>query len=134
MTAATITRRWTPCWGSPTGTGFPRAGGPARKRGKRRGIGIANYVDTATGVPRERAEVTVRPDGWVDVVLGTVSNGQGHETSFAQLVTEWLGVPGERVRLITGDTDIVSVGGGTHSGPGMRLRGINIPKAAGGIG
>ncbi len=61
-----------------------------------RGIGVANYVDTATGVPRERAEITVQPDGCVDVVLGTVSNGQGHETSFAQLVTEWLGVPIER--------------------------------------
>ncbi|HEY4821165.1 MAG TPA: xanthine dehydrogenase family protein molybdopterin-binding subunit [Xanthobacteraceae bacterium] len=113
--------------------GFAARRRAARKRGKRRGIGIANYVDTATGVPRERAEVTVRPDGWVDVVLGTVSNGQGHETSFAQLVTEWLGVPGERVRLITGDTDIVSVGGGTHSGRGMRLASITIHKAAGEI-
>ena len=105
----------------------------AKKRGRLRGIGIATYVDTATGVPRERAEVTVQPDGFVDVVLGTVSNGQGHETSFAQLVTEWLGVPIERVRLITGDTDIVSVGGGTHSGRGMRLASIVIHKAAGEI-
>ena len=64
-----------------------------------RGIGVANYVDTATGIPRERAEVTVHPDGRVDVVIGTVSNGQGHETSFAQLIHEWLGVPIEKVRL-----------------------------------
>jgi carbon-monoxide dehydrogenase large subunit len=105
----------------------------AKKRGRLRGIGIATYVDTATGVPRERAEVTVQPDGFVDVVLGTVSNGQGHETSFAQLITEWLGVPIERVRLITGDTDIVSVGGGTHSGRGMRLASIVIHKASGDI-
>ena len=113
--------------------GFPARQRAAKKRGKLRGIGIANYVDTATGVPRERAEVTVQPDGFVDVVLGTVSNGQGHETSFAQLVTEWLGVPIERVRLITGDTDIVSVGGGTHSGRGMRLASIVIHKASGDI-
>ena len=98
-----------------------------------RGIGVANYIDTATGVPRERAEVTVQPDGFVDVVIGTVSNGQGHETSFAQLVTEWLGVPIERVRLVTGDTDTRQVGGGAHSGRGMRLASIVMHKATRGI-
>ena len=70
------------------------------------------------------------PDGSVDVVIGTVSNGQGHETSFAQLLNEWLGVPIDKVRLITGDTDIVKVGGGTHSGRGMRLGSIVIWKAS----
>ena len=73
--------------------GFPARRAEARKRGKYRGIGVANYVDTATGIPRERAEITVLPDGARRVVIGTVSNGQGHETSFAQLLTEWLGVP-----------------------------------------
>jgi carbon-monoxide dehydrogenase large subunit len=102
----------------------------ARKRGKRRGIGVANYVDTATGVPRERAEVTVHPDGRVDLVIGIVSNGQGHETSFAQLLNEWLGVPIENVRLIAGDTDIVKIGGGTHSGRGMRMGSVVIWKCA----
>jgi carbon-monoxide dehydrogenase large subunit len=82
---------------------------------------VANYVDTATGVPRERTDITVQCDGWIDVVIGTVSNGQGHETSFAQLINEWFGVPIEKVRLITHDTDIVKVGGGAHSGRGMRL-------------
>ena len=110
--------------------GFAGRRAEARARGRCRGIGIANYVDTATGMPRERAEVTVRPEGHVDVVIGTVSNGQGHETSFAQLVTEWLGVPLDRVRLITGDTDIVKVGGGTHSGRGMRLASIVIWNAS----
>ena len=70
------------------------------------------------------------PDGGVDVIIGTVSNGQGHETSFAQLLNEWLGVPIDRVRLITGDTDIVTVGGGTHSGRGMRLGSIVIWKSS----
>jgi carbon-monoxide dehydrogenase large subunit len=59
-----------------------------------------------------------------------VSNGQGHETSFAQLLNEWLGVPLDKVRLITGDTDIVTVGGGTHSGRGMRLGSIVIWRAS----
>jgi len=110
--------------------GFAGRREDAIRRGRRRGIGVANYVDTATGVPRERAEVTVHPEGRVDIVIGIVSSGQGHETSFAQLVSEWLGVPIATVRIIAGDTDIVKVGGGTHSGRGMRLGSIVIWNSA----
>jgi carbon-monoxide dehydrogenase large subunit len=113
--------------------GFPVRKAAARKLGRYRGIGIANYVDTATGIPRERAELTVHPDGHIDVIIGTVSNGQGHETSFAQLLNEWLGAPIDKVRLLTGDTDIVKVGGGTHSGRGMRLGSIVLWKSSGAI-
>jgi carbon-monoxide dehydrogenase large subunit len=104
--------------------GFPTRRAEAKQRGKLRGIGVANYVDTATGVPRERAEITVQPDGIVEVVIGTVSSGQGHETSFAQLVGEWLGVPHDSVVLVQGDTARVSVGGGSHSGRALRLGSI----------
>jgi len=110
--------------------GFPARRAEAQARGQCRGIGVANYVDTATGAPRERAEITVHPEGRVDVVVGTVSNGQGHETSFAQLVNEWLGVPIENVNIIAGDTAIVKVGGGTHSGRGMRLISIVVFNAS----
>jgi carbon-monoxide dehydrogenase large subunit len=110
--------------------GFPVRRAEARGRGKYRGIGVSNYVDTATGTPRERAEVTVLPDGVVEVVVGTVSNGQGHETSFAQLIGEWLGVPIDCVRLVTGDTDRVSVGGGSHSGRALRLASIVMLNAS----
>jgi len=110
--------------------GFKRRRAAARKRGKYRGISIGNYVDTATGVPREKAEITVKPEGIVELVIGIVSQGQGHETSFAQLITEWLGVPIESVRFISGDTDRVTVGGGAHSGRGMRLGSIVIKKSS----
>jgi carbon-monoxide dehydrogenase large subunit len=110
--------------------GFPARRAEAKARGKCRGIGVANYVDTASGVPRERAELTVNADGGADVVIGTVSTGQGHETSFAQLVTEWLGVPFEQVRILTGDTAFVKFGGGTHSGRGLRLASIVIWNAS----
>src|SRR5580698_9551547 len=113
--------------------GFKRRRAEARKRGKYRGIGVGNYVDISTGVPREKAEITVRPDDTVELVIGIVSQGQGHETSFAQLVTEWLGVPIESVRFVAGDTDRVSVGGGAHSGRGMRLGSIVIKKSTDGI-
>ena len=109
--------------------GFSGRRAHARARGRYRGIGVANYIDTATGVPRERVEISVRPDGSVDVVIGIVPNGQGHETSFAQLVTEWLGISIDRIRIIAGDTDIVKFGGGTHSGRGMRLASLIIRKA-----
>jgi carbon-monoxide dehydrogenase large subunit len=114
-------------------TGFKARRKEARKRGKYRGIGVGTYVDISTGVPREKAEITVSPDGFVELVIGIVSQGQGHETSFAQLVTEWLGVPIECVRFVAGDTDRVTVGGGAHSGRGMRLGSIVIKKSTDGI-
>jgi len=101
----------------------------AKKRGNLRGIGLANYIELTMGNPRERAEVIVRPDDNVDVIVGTLSSGQGHETSFTQCVSEWLGVPFERVRLVQGDTDIVPVGGGSHSGRSMRFAGVVMGRA-----
>ena len=62
-----------------------------RRRGRCPGIGVASYIELNTGFPRERAQITVRPEGAVDVVLGTLSSGQGHMTSFAELLVEWLG-------------------------------------------
>jgi len=110
--------------------GFRSRRREAKKRGKCRGIGVANYVDISTGVPREKAEIVVKPEGVVELVIGVTSQGQGHETSFAQLVCEWLGVPIDTVRLIAGDTDRVTVGGGAHSGRGMRLGSIVIKTSA----
>jgi aerobic carbon-monoxide dehydrogenase large subunit len=101
----------------------------ARLRGKLRGIGLANYIEVTMGNPRERAEVIVRGGGNVDVIVGTLSSGQGHETSFTQCVSEWLGVPFECVHLVQGDTDIVPIGGGSHSGRSMRFAGIVMGKA-----
>jgi carbon-monoxide dehydrogenase large subunit len=110
--------------------GFEARRAEARRRGRYRGIGLANYIELNTGAPRERAEITIRPAGEVEVALGTLSAGQGHETSFAQLVAEWLGVALGRVRLITGDTDRVPVGGGSHSGRSMRLGAVVMARAA----
>jgi carbon-monoxide dehydrogenase large subunit len=91
-------------------------------RGRLRGIGLANYIETATGYPQERGEMEV-VDGAVVLVMGTQSSGQGHETSYAQIVSHWLGVPIETVELRTGDTDFVSMGSGSHSSRSMRLAG-----------
>jgi carbon-monoxide dehydrogenase large subunit len=102
----------------------------ARQRGKLLGLGVSNYVESSIGSPRERAEITVRPEGRVDIVIGTQPSGQGHETSFAQVAADLLVVPVETVNIILGDTDIVSVGGGSHSGRSMRHAGTIMAKAA----
>jgi carbon-monoxide dehydrogenase large subunit len=93
----------------------------AGRRGRCRGIGIAASIELNTGAPRERAELTIDPAGTVELVLGTMSAGQGHETSFAQVISEWLGVAPEQVRLVTGDTERVQAGGGSASARSMRL-------------
>src|SRR5258708_5928123 len=100
--------------------GFTARKRQAAKRGRLRGRGLANYVESSRGAPKEQAGMTVRPDGIVDVIIGTQPAGQGHQTSFAQVVADLLAVPSEAVRIIMGDTDVVKAGGGTHSGRSMR--------------
>jgi carbon-monoxide dehydrogenase large subunit len=111
--------------------GFEARRRAAAARGRLLGRGLANYVESSIGAPREQARIDVRPDGLVDVVIGTQPSGQGHETSFAQVVSDLLWVPPERVRIILGDTDVVQVGGGSHSGRSMRHAATVFAKAAG---
>ena len=110
--------------------GFKARKKDAKKRGKLLGLGLANYVESSIGSPRERAEITVKPEGKVTVVIGTQPSGQGHETSFAQVAADLLALPVEIVQIVLGDTDIVSVGGGSHSGRSMRHAGTVITMAS----
>ena len=102
----------------------------AKKRGKLYGMGLANYVESSIGTPKERAEIKVKPEGVIDLVIGTQPSGQGHETSFAQVAADLIGVDVAQVKIIIGDTDIVSVGGGSHSGRSMRHAGTVIALGA----
>jgi aerobic carbon-monoxide dehydrogenase large subunit len=113
--------------------GFRRRRAAARKRRRLRGIGLCNYLETTGGYPRERADITVHPHHRVDVVVGTLSSGQSHETTFAQCVAEWLGVSFDEVHVFENDTDIVKEGGGSHSARSMRLGGIVMGKASAAI-
>jgi carbon-monoxide dehydrogenase large subunit len=110
--------------------GFAARRAAAEARGKLLGLGLANYVESSIGAPRERTEITITPEGRVKVVIGTGPSGQGHETSFAQVVGAVLSVPVEAIDLVTGDTDIVSLGGGSHSGRSMRHSATLFAKAA----
>jgi carbon-monoxide dehydrogenase large subunit len=110
--------------------GFAARRREAKRRGKLLGRGLANYVESSIGAPREQARIKVQPEGRVDVVIGTQPAGQGHETSFAQVVSDLLYVPAESVRIILGDTDVVKIGGGSHSGRSMRHAATVFSKAA----
>jgi carbon-monoxide dehydrogenase large subunit len=114
---------------------FPARRRQAKRRGKLLGLGLANYVESSIGAPREQARIKVQPQDQsgparVDVVIGTQPAGQGHETSFSQVVSDLLHVPVESVRIILGDTDVVRAGGGTHSGRSMRHAATVFAKAA----
>jgi aerobic carbon-monoxide dehydrogenase large subunit len=110
--------------------GFDQRRREAKKRGRLLGRGLANYVESSIGAPNEQAQIRVRPEGRVDVVIGTQPTGQGHETSFAQVIADLIAVPVEKVRIILGDTDIVKMGGGSHSGRSMRHAATVFAKAA----
>ncbi|HZR70379.1 MAG TPA: molybdopterin cofactor-binding domain-containing protein [Burkholderiales bacterium] len=114
------------------------SGFPARKRksedsGKLRGIGVANHVEAPVGAPVEEVRITALPSGEVEVIAGTQSTGQGHETTFAQVVADRLGVDIAAVRIRYGDTAYVAGGGGTHSDRSMRIAGSLIVQASDGI-
>ena len=100
--------------------GFETRAAAARERGLRLGRGFANYVESSIGAPHERVDMTISPEGRVEVVVGTQPTGQGHETSFAQVTADLLGIDAGAVDIVYGDTDIVASGGGSHSGRSMR--------------
>jgi len=110
-----------------SGFGIRRAA--SEEAGLLRGIAVANYLESPVGAPRERITLTVHASGTIEIIAGTQSNGQGHETTFAQVVADLLDVPFERIVLRTGDTSIVASGGGSHSNRSMRLVGTLLVEA-----
>ena len=103
--------------------GFAARRRAAKKRGRLLGIGIANYVETPVGMPHERVAIKVLPTDSVALIVGTQSSGQGHETSFRQVVADQLGVDPQAIDFVSGDSAALASGGGTHSDRSMRLAG-----------
>jgi carbon-monoxide dehydrogenase large subunit len=83
------------------------------KQGKLRGHGLCYYIESILGDPSEGAKVIFKADGTVDILVGTQSNGQGHETVFAQFLSDQTGIPVGLVRVVQGDSDLIAKGGGT---------------------
>ena len=106
--------------------GFEARRAEAAARGKRRGIGMAYYLEATGGAQTERAEIRFSEGGFVDVYVGTQSTGQGHETAYVQLTVDRLGVDGDKVRIHQGDTDAIPMGGGTGGARSLYSEGTAI--------
>jgi aerobic carbon-monoxide dehydrogenase large subunit len=110
--------------------GFPARRDAAAARGRLAGIGVANYLESPTGMAAERTDLRVLPEGRVTAVIGTQASGQGHETSFAQVMAAQLQLPLDQVAVTFGDTDLAVSGGGSHSDRSMRLGGTILVRAS----
>ncbi|MGL5361350.1 MAG: xanthine dehydrogenase family protein molybdopterin-binding subunit [Bosea sp. (in: a-proteobacteria)] len=102
----------------------------SQKRGKLRGIGLACYIEACGGGGPESSTIKLGADGYVTVLIGTQSNGQGHETAYSQLVAQHLEIPLDRIRVIQGDTDLVETGSGTGGSRSIPVGGAALGKAS----
>jgi carbon-monoxide dehydrogenase large subunit len=109
---------------------YPRRAKAAKKQGLVRGIGFASYVEVCGTMGEETANVRLDPGGDVTVLIGTQSTGQGHQTAYAQLVAEQLGLPPERVHIVQGDTDQIATGLGTGGSSSIPTGGVSVEHAA----
>jgi carbon-monoxide dehydrogenase large subunit len=110
--------------------GFAARRRAAADRGKLRGLGIACFLETSRGTPGERAEIRFERDARVALVLGTQSNGQGHETSFPQIAADLLGLPIAAFRFVQADTGEVKSGNGHGGARSMHMGGTALYLAA----
>jgi carbon-monoxide dehydrogenase large subunit len=110
--------------------GFAARKAESAKRGKLRGLGLAYYIESILGDQNETTRFEFADDGGIDLYVGTQSNGQGHETVFAQFLHDRIGVPFEKIRLVQGDTDRIARGGGTGGSRSVTMQGSSIWGAA----
>jgi carbon-monoxide dehydrogenase large subunit len=110
-------------------------GCPARRleseaRGLLRGLGFAYHIKGTGGSPHENVDIRFEADGTVSLITGTQTIGQGHETTFPQILADRLGLPNERIRLVQGDTDRIPLGGGHGSSRATYMGGTAIWRAS----
>jgi aerobic carbon-monoxide dehydrogenase large subunit len=123
--------------------GFAKRRAEAARRGKLRGIGMACYVESSGVAPSrfagmlgarvgfyEAASIRIGPDGAVRAALGTHNHGQGHATTFAQIIVSRLGVPVEQIEIVEGDTGEVPQGTGTFGSRSIAIGGSALDRAA----
>ena len=109
--------------------GFPKRAAESKKNGKLRGRGIGYFVEEAA-IFNDRMVIRFDPSGTLMIIAGTHSHGQGHQTVYAQMVHEWLGVPIESISFVQGDTNEVAVGRGTYGSRSMHVGGNALKRAA----
>ncbi|MBS0561011.1 MAG: xanthine dehydrogenase family protein molybdopterin-binding subunit [Proteobacteria bacterium] len=110
--------------------GFAARRAASAKAGRLRGLGYAYHIKGTGGLPHENVDIRFEPDGSVSLRTGTQTIGQGHETTFPQILADRLGIPNERIALCQGDTDLVPLGGGHGSSRATYMGGTAIWRAA----
>ncbi len=110
--------------------GFERRRSESASNGTLRGMGLCYYIEAILGDPGETTQIEFAEDGMVNVYVGTQSNGQGHETVYAQILHERAGIPFEAIRLVQGDSDLIETGGGTGGSRSVTTQGVSINGTA----
>ncbi len=104
--------------------GFAARKAQSARRGKLRGLGTCFYIEAILGAPDEAAEIAFNDDGTVSLFVGTQSNGQGHETVYAQFLSDRTGVPVDSIRIVQGDSDRIATGGGTGGSRSVTVQSV----------
>jgi aerobic carbon-monoxide dehydrogenase large subunit len=110
--------------------GFARRKRQSRKRGKLRGLGVSNYLEVTAAPAKESAGITFNADGTVTLTTGTLDFGMGHATPFAQVLSEQLGIPFDKIILVQGDSDKIAIGGGSGGSKSIMHSGTAIIEGA----
>jgi aerobic carbon-monoxide dehydrogenase large subunit len=110
--------------------GFAKRKRESRRRGKLRGFGVTNYLEVTAPPVKELAGIAFNADGTVTLTTGTLDFGMGHATPFAQVLSDQLGVPVEKIKLVQGDSDQIVVGGGSGGSKSLMHSGTAIVQGA----
>jgi carbon-monoxide dehydrogenase large subunit len=110
--------------------GFARRLDDAKARGKIRGFGFASYIECTAWGEGEEGSVKLERNGDFTVLIGTQSTGQGHETAYAQTVSQYLDVPLERIKVVQGDTDRIPTGNGTGGSRSIPIGAVMVNRAS----
>ncbi len=110
--------------------GFAARKAASAAAGKLRGLGLSYYIESILGDQNETTTIAFADDGMVELCAGTQSNGQGHETAFAQILTERSGIPFDQIRYVQGDSDRIASGGGTGGSRSTTMQGNSINNCA----
>jgi aerobic carbon-monoxide dehydrogenase large subunit len=112
------------------GKGFAKRKRESARRGKLRGFGIGNFLEVTAPPSKELADIKFNPDGTVTLATGTLDFGMGHATPFAQVLSDRLGIPFEKISLLQGDSDRLAAGGGSGGSKSIMHTGTAIVEAS----
>jgi aerobic carbon-monoxide dehydrogenase large subunit len=112
-------------------TGFAARRRESKERGLLRGIGVGSYLEVTAPPNKEMGGIRFESDGTVTFITGTLDYGQGHAAPFAQVLSDRLGIPFERIRLLQGDSDVLIAGGGTGGSRSAAASGMAMVDAVG---